>query len=72
MPALLRISKVFFGSDVSMPNTSALPDVGTRRAFISFARVDFPLPFLPRTATNSPSPIVRVTPFTAYSSESSR
>ena len=71
MPALLRMSNAFLVSAVSSPNTVTFPSVGRRRALMSLASVDLPLPFLPSTATNSPSAMVRETPLTANSPPSS-
>ena len=55
MPQAARTSQVFVSSRVSMPHTVTVPSEGINSALISLASVDFPEPFEPSTATNSPS-----------------
>ena len=62
MPTRRRMSSRSSSSQVSMPSTYTLPDVGRRMALKCLARVDFPDPLWPSTATNSPGRTDRETP----------
>ena len=62
MPTVRRTSRSRASSEVSMPSTYTLPEVGSSMAFMSFASVDLPEPLCPSTATKLPSAISRSSP----------
>ena len=53
------------GGDVILPKIFTVPQLGCKSPALIFKSVDLPQPVGPTTLTNSPSPIVRLTPFTA-------
>ena len=53
----------FLRAKASIPSIATLPDWGFSRAHISMARVDFPVPFSPHKATNSPLRMLSDSPF---------
>ena len=52
IPAFWRIFQTSSSSVVFISSTHMVPSVGTSRALICFASVDFPLPLCPSTAIN--------------------
>ena len=58
-----RASSLVRRSLVGTPSMSTWPASGLSRPFIRRIVVDFPAPFVPTNATNSPSRMVKLTPF---------
>ena len=58
-----RDSSLVRRSLVGTPSMSTWPASGLSRPFIRRIVVDFPAPFVPTNATNSPSRMVKLTPF---------
>ena len=62
IPAVLRTSQMCSSSFVSISPTHTVPSVGRSSPLICFAKVDFPEPLCPNTATKLPFFISRSTP----------
>ena len=57
-----RASSLVRSSVVGTPSTSTWPASGFSKPFTRRIVVDFPAPFVPTNATNSPSRMVKLTP----------
>ena len=58
-----RASSLVLSAVVGAPSMTTSPASGFNRPFIRRIAVDLPAPFVPTNATNSPSPMVKLTPF---------
>ena len=58
-----RASSLVRSSAVETPSMSTWPASGFSKPFIRRIVVDFPAPFVPTNATNSPSRMAKLTPF---------
>ena len=72
MPQERRICQKAESSVVFLPMTNTDPDCGSSSMLISFAMVDLPEPFLPRSAMCFPLSIDRETPLSARARATSR